>query len=143
MQYDILSVRSSRTTYRISSPRDLYSALQRYANAKTERFLCVTLDGSHAIERIHIVTIGLVNRTVVHPREVFRTCLEDNAVACVVAHNHPSGRLDPSPEDLEITTRLHEAGNIIGIALLDHLVISRDGYFSFVEHSLLEPLSPD
>jgi DNA repair protein RadC len=61
----------------------------------------------------------------------------------VVAHNHPSGRLDPSPEDREITTRLHEAGNIIGIALLDHLVISRDGYFSFVEHGLLEPLSPD
>jgi DNA repair protein RadC len=74
---------------------------------------------------------------------VFADPITDRACAVVVAHNHPSGKLDPSPEDREITTRLKEASETLGIVLLDHLVFSREGYYSFVEHGLLEPAPVD
>jgi DNA repair protein RadC len=79
----------------------------------------------------------------VHPREVYADPITDRACAVIVAHNHPSGRLDPSPEDREITRRLKEAADTLGIALLDHVIFSSEGYFSFVEHGLLEPPVPD
>ena len=86
---------------------------------------------------MRIVAIGIVNRSLVHPREVFRRAITDNAAAIIVAHNHPSGSLEPSDEDHEVTRRLVEAGQLLGISVLDHLVISREGYFSFLEHSLI------
>jgi DNA repair protein RadC len=67
----------------------------------------------------------------------------DRACAIVVGHNHPSGRLEPSPEDLDITRRLKQAGEVLGISLLDHLIFSSDGFFSFVEHGLLEAPAAD
>jgi DNA repair protein RadC len=143
MQYDILSVRSSREPYKISCPSDIFKVLKRYATARTERFVVLTLDGAHQVIRANLVSVGLVNRTVVHPREVFYPAIIQNACAIVVAHNHPSGRLDPSPEDREITSRLREASEILGISLIDHLILSKEGYFSFLEHGLLTPASPD
>jgi len=142
MKYDIVSERTA-PTYRISAPADIYGALKKYACARTERFLCGTLSGSHELIKVNIISIGLVNRTVVHPREVFYPAIIQNACAIIIAHNHPSGRLDPSPEDREITHRLREASEVLGIALLDHLIIGRTGYYSFVEHGLLEPPTPD
>jgi DNA repair protein RadC len=142
MKYDIVSERTA-PSYRISSPSDIYGALARYARARNERFFAITLNGAHEIIKVHIVSIGLVNRTVVHPREVFITAIKDNSCAIIVAHNHPSGRLDPSPEDRDITNRLRQASEVLGIALLDHVVFSKSGYFSFVEHGLLEPPVPD
>jgi DNA repair protein RadC len=139
MKYDVLSVRSTKVPYRVTGPKDIYAALKRHATAKTERFLCITLNGAHEIVHAHLVTVGLVNRTLVHPREVLRPVLLDNACAFIVAHNHPSNHLEPSPEDLEITQRLREASMILGLALLDHLVIGRTGYLSFVERGLLSP----
>ena len=141
MKYDVLSVRSTKVPYRVTGPKDIYSALKRHANAKTERFLCITLSGAHEIVHAHLVTVGLVNRTLVHPREVLRPVLLDNACAFIISHNHPSGHLEPSPEDLEITRRLREASMILGVALLDHLVIGKHGYLSFVERGLLSPAS--
>lgn len=123
---------------RIASPRDLYPLVSHWADRKQERFICCSLNGAHEVIAIRVVSMGLVNRTIVHPREVFADPIVDRACAIVVAHNHPSGRLDPSPEDLEITRRLKEAGAVLGLALLDHLIFSREGYFSFVEHALLE-----
>jgi DNA repair protein RadC len=79
-----------------------------------------------------------VNRTVVHPREVFFPAKFHSAVAIIVCHNHPSGRVDPSSEDREITTKLKNASDILGIALLDHIIVGRSCYFSFIEHGLLE-----
>jgi DNA repair protein RadC len=141
MIYQMVSERHA-PSYRIASPRDVFGALARYANARCERFIVLTLDAAHQLIASRIVSIGLVNRTVVHPREVFFTAIKDNAVAIIVAHNHPSGKLDPSPEDLEITRRLREAGETLGISLLDHVIFhKKSGFFSFVEHGLLEPPS--
>jgi len=144
LTYQIVSERRA-PAYKVSSPSDAYKAFSRYAKARTERFLVATLNGAHEIVRVHIVSIGLVNRTVVHPREVFFPAIKDNAVAVIVCHNHPSSHLDPSPEDLEITRRLREAGDILGIALLDHLVIGPQpgSFYSFIEHGLLPPPAPD
>lgn len=142
MKFDIVSERNA-PTYRISAPSDIYGALKRYACARTERFLCATLNGAHEVIKVHIISIGLINRTVVHPREVFYPAIVDGAVAIIISHNHPSNRLDPSPEDRDITNRLHQASEVLGIALLDHVIIGRGGYYSFVEHGLLEPPTPD
>lgn len=143
MIYELVSERRA-PAYKVSSPSDAYKAFSRYAKARTERFLVATLNGAHEIVRVHITSIGLVNRTVVHPREVFFPAIRDNAVAIIVSHNHPSSHLDPSPEDLEISRRLREAGDILGIALLDHLIIGpKGGFYSFTEHGLLPPPSTD
>lgn len=124
---------------RVGSPRDISSLFSRYAKKEVEHFLVATLDGSHHVIKTYLVTKGLVNRTIVHPREVFRFAIKDNACAIIVSHNHPSGMLQPSPEDLEITRRLSEAGDIIGITLLDHVIISRKGSYSLMEHGDYAP----
>jgi DNA repair protein RadC len=124
---------------KVGSPGDVWPIVSHWADRKQERFICCSLNGAHELIAARVVSVGLVNRTVVHPREVFADPITDRACAVVVAHNHPSGKLDPSPEDREITSRLKEAADTLGIALLDHLVFSREGYYSFVEHGLLDP----
>jgi DNA repair protein RadC len=128
---------------KVSSPRDLWPLVSHWADRKQERFVCCSLNGAHEVLALRVVSIGLVNRTVVHPREGFADPITDRACAVLVAHNHPSGRLEPSPEDREITRRLKEAAEVLGIAFLDHVIFSRDGFFSFVEHGLLEPPQQD
>jgi DNA repair protein RadC len=118
----------------IRTPVDAVPSLLKYAKKKQEHFIVMTLSGNHSILHVRSVTSGLVNRTVVHPREVFRPAVLDSAVAVIIAHNHPSGNLTPSPEDRAITSRLVEAGKIIGIHVLDHIIISTAGFYSFLEH---------
>jgi DNA repair protein RadC len=124
---------------KISRPQDMMEYLAPYAKSNQERFIVASLNGSHEVINVRVVSLGTVNRCVVHPREVFADAITDRAVAIVVAHNHPSGSLDPSTEDKEITKRLFDAAKIIGISLLDHLIISSQGYCSFVERGLLAP----
>ena len=133
MKYQIVSERTSREDYKISSPADAYSALSRYQKKTKEHFLVLTLNGNHTVIRATIISIGLANRTIVHPREVFIPAIKDNACAVIIAHNHPSGSLHPSLEDKDITTRLCQAGEILGIPILDHVIISKKGYYSFLE----------
>ncbi len=124
---------------RISSPGDFFPLVRHRADRKQECFVCASLNGAHEVIGVRVISKGLVNRTMVHPREVFADAITDRACAVAVAHNHPSGRLDPSPEDMEITRKLKKAGDFLGIPLLDHIVFSESGYFSFVEHGLLDP----
>ncbi|GAB6089615.1 RadC family protein [Spirochaeta dissipatitropha] len=119
---------------KIRLPQDALPVLQHYADRMQELFLCMTLNGAHEVIRTHVVSIGLVNRTMVHPREVFACAIENRAAAIIVAHNHPSGNCTPSTEDREVTKRLSEAGRVIGISLLDHIVFTRTAYYSFLEH---------
>ncbi len=122
---------------RISMPQDAYPLLRHFADRRQERFICLSLNGAHEVLATRIVTIGLVNKTVVHPREVFADPIVDRASAILVAHNHPSGRLDPSNEDKEITERLKAGGELLGIPLLDHLIFTEKSYFSFLQAGLL------
>jgi len=122
---------------KVASAKDAYPLVAHYADRKQEQFICMSLNGAHEVLGIRVVSVGILNRTIVHPREVFADPLADRSAAIIVCHNHPSGQLEPSDEDRNITRRLAEAGDILGIALLDHLILSpRGGYFSFVEAGL-------
>jgi DNA repair protein RadC len=106
---------------KIETPADLLPHLRHYADRKQEHFLCATINGANEILSIRVVSIGLIDRSPVHPREVFADALFDRASAIIVAHNHPTGGLDPSPSDVEITAQLKAAGSIVGIDLLQRI----------------------
>jgi DNA repair protein RadC len=122
--------------HRIRAPRDIYPLVAHYADRKQEYFICVSLNGAHEVMAIRVVSIGLVNRTMVHPREVFAEPIAERATAVICCHNHPSGNLEPSGEDGEVTRRLKQAGEILGIPMLDHLIIGKEGFYSFMETEL-------
>jgi len=126
----------------ISTPGDvLEPILEKLESIKFEDkecFVCITLNGSHKIIGVYVASQGLVNRTLVHPREVFRPAIADNAVAIIIAHNHPSGSLEPSIEDRDVTKRMKQAGDILGIKVLDHIIVAPCvvGYFSLLEGNI-------
>lgn len=124
---------------KVGSPGDLYPLVQHWADRKQEHFMCATLNGAHDLIDVRVISRGLINRAIVHPREVFADAVSDRACAVLVAHNHPSGHLEPSREDIDVTRKLKEAGRILGIPLLDHLIFSETGYYSFVEHGIIAP----
>lgn len=117
-------------------PSDVVPLLRHYADRKQEHFLCVSLNGANEILNTRVVTIGLADRSHVHPREVFADVLVDRASAVILAHNHPAGSLDPSEEDIAVTKRIAQAGQILGIAVLDHIVFNQKEHFSFIEHGV-------
>lgn len=121
----------------VTRPDDIFREVMHYASREQEHFITIMLNGAHEVIGTFISTIGLLNRTLVHPREVFSPAIEKRAAAIALAHNHPSGNLEPSAEDKEVTERLKKAGVILGIPVLDHLVFSNKGYYSFLEHSLM------
>jgi len=116
---------------KISSAEDIYNELQEYKNKNQEHFLTITLDGANHIIEKRVVFIGTLNHSLVHPREVFADAITDRAASIIIAHNHPSGSLEASNEDILVTKRLKESGNLLGIELLDHVILSKNGYFSF------------
>ena len=130
MTYDILSTRKCRKKINIKRPEDLYNFLKRYAKSRQEMFFVLTLNTANEIISIHISTVGLLNKSIVHPREVFIHAIKDNAASFMVAHNHPSGQLLSSPEDVEITENLDKASEIMGINFLDHLIFTKKGFIS-------------
>jgi DNA repair protein RadC len=117
----------------IRRPGDALLCLGSLRGRRQECFVVLTLDGGHRVIRAHEITVGLANQSQVHPRETYACALEDRAVSILAAHNHPSGSLDPSAEDLVVTRRLSEAGKLLGIPLLDHLIVTDDGYTSLRE----------
>ncbi|TVR69163.1 MAG: DNA repair protein RadC, partial [Spirochaetaceae bacterium] len=123
--------------YRIRQPSDAVPLLQHYADRRQEHFIAISLNGAHEVNAVRIVSVGLVNRTLVHPREVFSDALKDRAAAIIVAHNHPSGNVQPSGEDRAVTETLVEAGDILGIRVLDHIIFSPREYYSFREREEL------
>jgi DNA repair protein RadC len=116
---------------RIKHPQDVFTLIRHNADRKQERFICISLNGAHEVLAVRVVTIGLVNRTIVHPREVFADVILDRAAALIVAHNHPSGDLRPSPEDDDVTATLMRAADVLGIKFLDHIIFSETAWFSY------------
>jgi len=126
-----------KDTVKITGAQDVIPLLADIADKKQEHFVCISLNGAHEVIKKRIVTIGLVDRSQVHPREVYADVISDRAAAVVFAHNHPSGDLKPSNSDLKIHEQLTEAGKILGIRILDHLIVTRKGYYSFQEAGLI------
>jgi len=122
---------------KLKFPIDVLPLIQHYGDRKQEHFLCVSINGAREVMNVRVVTIGLVNKSQVHPREVFADVISERASAVIIAHNHPNGDLKPSDEDLKVTRRIKEAANILGINLLDHIIFNTKGYYSFVENDKL------
>jgi len=122
----------------IRSPSDVFNAVRDYlADADREYFLTLMLSSKNNITGVNVASVGTLNSSLVHPREVFKAAILANAAAVVLVHNHPSGIPDPSNEDLEITRRLVEASKIIGIEVLDHLIIGDGCWASLKEKGIL------
>lgn len=129
--------RSSKKPRSVISPEDVYREVRHYASRKQEHMVVILLNGAHETTGTFVATIGLLNRTIVHPREIYAEAVAKRAAAIAIAHNHPSGNIEPSSEDRAVTKRLSDAGQILGIKLLDHLIFTEDRYYSFLEHGLL------
>lgn len=118
---------------RIQSPDDVYEVLKKVIKANEypeENLWLITLNTKNNITGIFTVSTGSLNTSIVHPREVFKRALIQNAAAIIICHNHPSGDATPSREDVEITKRLYEAGEVLGVRLLDHIIAGEDRYIS-------------
>jgi len=123
---------------RIQGPMDVYArCAPSMRDLAQEEFRVLLVNAQHAVVRELVVTRGILDASVVHPREVFRAAVSESAAAVVLVHNHPSGDPTPSPEDREVTRQLAEAGAMIGIPVLDHIIIGDGRYASFVEAGLL------
>lgn len=122
---------------KITTPADVLPLIRHFADRKQEHFLSITINGANEALNVRVVSIGLVDRSPVHPREVFADVLADRASGVIVAHNHPTGGLDPSTADERATQQIKQAGEILGIQLLDHIIFNRNGYFSFLESGRL------
>ena len=114
----------------IDSPERAAEQLHHIRSKKQEYFVLLTLDGARRLINSRIVTIGTLMTSLVHPREVFSFALEDRAASIIIAHNHPSGMLDISENDREVTKRIRQAGDIIGIRLDDHIIVAGDDFVS-------------
>lgn len=122
---------------RIKFPADVMPLIQHFADRTQEHFLVVSLNGANEVMNVRVVTVGLVNKIQVHPREVFADVIAERATAVILAHNHTGSSLEPSDEDIQSTKKLIEAGNILGIKVLDHIVFNKKGFLSLKDEGLL------
>ena len=137
-RYGGSKIREQRSRYhRIKSNPIITNAatvceyLESYRHLDREHFLAVTLDGSNRVIDTHIISIGTINQSLVHPREVFYRAIQDRAASIIIAHNHPSGSLSPSQADIKVTRRLKDIGKLVGIHIVDHIILAPDGFYSF------------
>lgn len=122
----------------VKSPVDSYNLLKYFLEDKDrEHFVVAALDIKNQPVSIHVCHVGSLNACIVHPREVMKSAILSNAASIIVGHNHPSGHTTPSEEDHKVTKRLREAGEIVGIELLDHIIVGTDSYLSFKEKGYL------
>jgi DNA repair protein RadC len=124
--------------YKISKAADVLPLLQDIAAKQQEHFVCISINGANEVIQKRIITVGLLDRSQVHPREVFADVLTDRAAAVIFAHNHPSGDLRPSDSDLRIHNQLVESANILGLRVLDDIIVGKKGYYSFQEAGLVK-----
>jgi len=130
-----------RAGFAVRSPADIHPLLrEEFRGLDRERFLALYLDTRHRVAAAETVSIGSLNASLVHPREVFKPAVAMSAAAVIVAHNHPSGDPSPSGDDLDLTARLDRCGDLLGIALLDHLVVGDEEIISIREYGW--PSSP-
>lgn len=130
------SIKVERKT--ILKPQDAFEiSSEYYGNRDREMFSVMMLNTKNKIIGINTVSVGSLSASIVHPREVFKPCLLSNTATVILLHNHPSGDPDPSQQDLEVTRRLVDAGNILGITIKDHVILGEDTHFSFREKGLM------
>lgn len=123
---------------RLANSASVFLAMKKfYAGADRESLVVLCVDTKNRITAMNVASVGILNGSMVHPREVFKPAILANAAAIILVHNHPSGDPAPSPEDRKVTQNILEAGKIMNIALLDHIVIGERNYYSFKDNGLI------
>lgn len=120
---------------KLNSPTIVFDYYRYLSNLQQEHFFCLYLDSGKKVLREKLLFVGTVNYSLVHPRDIFKEACLVNAVSIICVHNHPSGDLTPSKDDIKITTNLKQVGELLGIEIIDHIIISYTGYYSFLENS--------
>lgn len=121
----------------LMSPKSVWEQCQDINSSKKEHFLVFYLDTRNQLISREIISVGTVNMSIVHPREVFEVAIKNSAVKIILAHNHPSESIEPSPDDLALTSKLTEAGRLLGVLVEDHIIVTKRAYFSFKANKLL------
>ena len=122
---------------KVTRPEDILPLVAHLREKRQEHFVCIALNGAGEVLGNRVITVGLLNHSLVHPREVFADAITDRAASVICVHNHPSGSLEPSSQDIAITTQLKEAGSILGIQLIDHIIVTKTGHVSMRERGLV------
>jgi len=126
-----------KDSVKITVAQDVLPLLADIVGKQQEYFICISLNGANEVIEKRVVTIGLLDKSPVHPREVFADVIADRATAVIFAHNHPSGDLQPSEADHHTHEQLTEAAKILGLRVLDHVIVTKKAYFSFQENGLI------
>ena len=134
---ELMRLEKENPTKKITTPDDAYYPLMKWSKKKQEHFIVMSLDSASHIIKTKAITIGTVNRTLVSPREVFIEAMKNNAVSVILAHNHPSGNLEPSGDDKKLFSKMQEACKIMSINLLDFIIFGETGYYSFTGQNLI------
>lgn len=140
--FETLTIKENVPSYinpkqRLTTPSQIWEMFRFLGKESKEWMVVLLMDGKNRLSAVDICSIGTLNQSLCHPREIFKSALIASCAAIVLIHNHPSGCTVPSSEDLAITLRLKEASEIIGIRILDHIIVSDEEYTSFVERGLL------
>lgn len=123
---------------KITTPADVAEIfIPLFSHEDKENFVLICLNSANKIIKYEIISVGNLNSSVVHPREIFKSAIENNSASVILLHNHPSGNTEPSNEDISITKKLIEAGKLLDIPVFDHIIIAGAGYSSFVEKRLI------
>lgn len=121
----------------INQPKDAYNLIEsvyKLSSYAEECLVLMTLNTKNQVTGLFVVSLGTINASLIHPREIFKRALLNNANSIIMVHNHPSGDLTPSQEDIGVTKRLKECGELLGVSLLDHIIVSSEGYKSLIEY---------
>ncbi|NOQ29562.1 MAG: DNA repair protein RadC [Helicobacteraceae bacterium] len=121
----------------IKDSRVVYENLKEYYNKKQEYLILFTLDGARGLIEKRVITIGILNESLIHPREVFAPAIEDRAASIILAHNHPSGCLKASEMDLHMTNIIKQSAELLGIEFLDHIIFTKDGFSSILNSEIM------
>ena len=121
----------------INAPKDVIPFLQHYTLMPTEHFITVTVNGAKEILSTRVVSVGTINKALIHPREVFANAVSEYASGIICCHHQPCGQCYPSNADIDSTKILQKAAKILGIVFMDHIIITKEDYFSFLEHGML------
>lgn len=137
MKFEGFAVKETATDSLITTPEAMFQTFKDSGKLAQETFSIATLNAKNKIIKEHLITMGTVSSSLVHPRETFRPAILDGASAIILTHNHPSGDPTPSSEDIKVTKQLIGAGKILGIKVLDHVIIGDDKFLSLRESGLV------
>jgi DNA repair protein RadC len=132
-------INSSSKKGQMKTPEEVYRAMKEIVEREQrEVFVAFLLNTKNRIKRVHVISVGSLNASIVHPREILKPAIKHSAASIILAHNHPTGDPEPSREDIEFSMRMYRCGQLIGIELLDHLVVGEDSFVSMKERAMFD-----